>query len=232
MLFTLISCSDDSDKDNNITQPEEEYVGATFQFRDGQVWKYNLFSIDFRGYTKFDSEIYYLAKYNGIDNKKESYKYHNSIHPSYIDTGPYMVMSTTDDGLYVKFEDDKVFQNIFPEVVGEWHKVVDYKNDRWTQYDLEVIEEINDTLWVVEYYNFYGKKVSDKEIEYKGETHKSTKYVWYYEAIIDSRKPNSFYRSGKVFVTILDGIGIYEWDEKEGIRHKRRTLVEHKDMQQ
>jgi len=221
----MSSCTED----DKGTSPENNNVGASFQFDGEQTWDYEYYSFIENGDDIFKSNLYYLAESDGMLWGKESYIYFQSLESDNRRDGPSVVMSTTEDGLFFKYDYTYSFDGFFPQVKDKWHKFIDYKNESWTQFDLSLDSTTENGIKISATYKLSGSKVKDLEVEYKDEIYPATEYKLELSNSLSPKGP-AFNGESKIYnITIIDGIGIYKWEERYGIDiHLYRVLIDHK----
>ncbi len=220
-LLTLNSCSDDSG-----TDPSDEFVGATFQFEDR-------ISLDYETYRdgEVNDSVYELYISNGDHYGKKSYKYYFSDEKEELGTGDFGIVSIQEDGFFVYdiggLEDYIPF---FPEIKSQWLKYIDFKQERWTQFDLKLDSTFEQGGQADGHFKVSGEKVSDSKVEYKGKQHNTTLYRLEINAKIkiDEIEYKNIHRV--LEITVIDNIGFYKTETYNfgEESYSYRILTDHK----
>ncbi len=224
-LFTLNSCSDDSG-----TDPSDEFVGATFQLREGMEWDYNYFRLPNQNEI-FDGKIYTKHKLNGELGNKQSFKREIKFVSSNSNSDAYSIVSTDDDEYSYYFDSGLGFHSIIQEQTREsWMKMIDYRNESWVQFDIQADSITPDNKEYSAIYKRYGSKVEDLEVEYKGQSYNATKYIVTFLIDVSIDGEQTLYFNTDFYMTIIEGIGIYKTERYEDSNgpYDTEVLIDHK----
>jgi len=224
-LLALNSCSDDSG-----TDPSDEFVGASFQLRDGMEWEYDHFSLS-NQHEVFDGKVhvkyaFYGELKNRLSFEKEA-KY-VGVSPGF---GGYSVVSTDNGEYNVYFDDGFNFHSsIHEQTTDQWVKLIDFKNDSWSQFDIKADSINPDNKKHIVIYKRYGSKVENLEVQYKEQTYNATKYKLTSIIDISSDDEQIVYINTDYYFTVIDGIGIYKTERFEDSvgPYDTEVLIDHK----
>ncbi len=221
LLLILNSCSDDSG-----TDPSDELQGATFQFEDGMEWDYELYIDD-----EPSGGLFATTKSNGKLLGKESYKYYVGTSKMNIPVYNFTLRSIDSSGYYqtnlTGIENHGYF---FPELKNQWIKYIDFENDSWTQFDLDLDSTFKDENRYRGHFKLSGQKISNSIINYKGKQHYSTVYSVETDLKILQNGYNYKISKRKLEITVLAYIGIYKVQSfEDGVKSDSyQLLIDHK----
>jgi hypothetical protein len=209
-IISFYACSDDSG-----TDPSDEFVGATFQLEDGMEWEYDHFQRPNQNEV-FDGKLYVKCEFYGEIKNRQSFKQESKYVSIFPDLDSYSVVST-DNGEYSAYLDDgfKFHSSIQEQTRDQWFKMIDFKNESWSQFDIKADSVTPENKKYTVIYKRYGNKVEDLEVEYKEQTYNATKYklTSLIETKIDGQR--EVYMNTDYYMTVIEGIGIYKTERYE-----------------
>ena len=204
LIVIFYSCSDD-----NVTDPNDEFIGATFQLEDGQTWEYERYLVEEEVDELFGMS-YYKVESNGMQFGKKSFKYFASNNKEDLGEGKFGLTSTDENGYYSVINDSySNFIEIFPELENQWIKQIDYKNENWTQFDLELDSTLENGSKLNAIFKISGAKLNDIKVEYKNETYSATQYKSEIVAIIRTDDITFEDIQYNIEIILIEGIGIF-----------------------
>lgn len=204
-LISFYACSDDSG-----TDPSDEFVGATFQFQDGQILTYNSYRME-NGDSLLNGTYYQKLEESDNYKGKKSFKIYTSLNEERLDSVNFTYLSTTEDGYYMYLNElyDE-YEFYFDELNTRWVKYIDFKTNSWTQFDLEKDSILSNGDKFYASFKLYGEWLENLDIEYKNESHFASKYIIHYEAETIINGKNTDLESRSIEFIVIDNIGIYK----------------------
>ncbi|MFN3195833.1 MAG: hypothetical protein ACE364_07795 [Chlorobiota bacterium] len=204
LIVTFYSCSDDSG-----TDPNDGFIGATFQLEDGQTWEYKRYLVEEEVDELFGMS-YYKVESNGMQFGKKSFKFFASNNKEDLGEGKFGLTSTDENGYYSIINDSySNFIEIFPELENKWIKQIDYKSENWTQFDLKLDSTLENGSKLNAIFKISGTKGNDTKVEYKNETYSATQYKSEIVAIIRADDIALEDIQYNVETILIEGIGIF-----------------------
>lgn len=223
----ITSCSDDSTGPSDASLPY-------FTINDGNVWYYN--SIIIR--NGVDSVV---RKYKesilepSIIEGKDCFKYYITEEGEEHNSSDYTYTRTDDNGYYIFFDYLIVSEREpIDKLRNVWVKYIDFKQDSWTQLDLNI-----DTLYANNerqrsYIHLSGSTVKSEDVEYKGMVYPTFKTT--FKITIDDTLSidNDIIRINNEIsgleITSIQGIGIYKrrFIYNDEISDSYQILTDHK----
>lgn len=202
-LITLNSCTDE----DKVTNPSDEFVGASFQFVDGQSFYYDSY-ISLNNNVDTLDNYEYKVDYKGNLDSKEYFEYYPVLKDGPFLTVP-AIVSTDDDEYSIYLNEFCRCSTYFDGLENIWVKYIDFKKGSWAQFDLKFDSTLQNGEKLKVTYKSSGNKVKDTKINYKSEERYSTIYEFRqeYQSMIDNEIEFEYWESYEFIV--IDSVGIY-----------------------
>lgn len=225
-IALTMSCSDDSTGPSDASLPY-------FTINDGNVWYYDLITKGDEGdYVYATREEYTLSpSFIGGEN---CLKYYLVDEGEQIEDNTFRYIRTDENGYYIyydEFIDD--YSDYADELKDVWVKFIDFKNEKWTEFDLFLDFNTNSAARHRASIKFNGETVGKEEVEYKGKKYNALK------SMVTLTVNDTTSGAGLVFLdndvrviefTIINEVGIYKIRQAtDGVfRDSYQILTDHK----
>lgn len=220
------SCSDDTAGPSEASLPY-------FTINDGNVWYYDLMRKGDDGDYVYGlrDEHTISPSFIGGENCLKYYLVDGGEQP---EGNNYKYARTDENGYYIyydEFIDD--YSDYADELKDVWVKFVDYKNVKWTQFDIYLDFNTNSSARHRASIKFSGEIIGKEEIEYKGKKYNALK------TLVTLSLQDTTSGSGLVFLnsdvktiefTTINDIGIYKIVQStDGVlKESYQVLTDHK----
>ncbi|MFA7326631.1 MAG: hypothetical protein WC121_08210 [Candidatus Kapaibacterium sp.] len=230
IILTIIlatSCGDDTTAPSNATLPY-------FTINDGNVWYYNSIIIR-NGVDSLNRKYKESILEPSIIEGKNCFKYYITEEGEEHNSSDYTYTRTDEDGYYIFFDTFYESERLtIDKLTNVWVKYIDFKQDNWTQFDINI-----DTLYANNerqriYFNISGSTIKSEDVKYKGIVYPSFKTI-FKMTIEDTLSINeeiiSIYNEiSGLEITSINGIGIYKsrFMYNGEISNSYKILTDHK----